>query len=481
MIIDANSGAPAAITREHVDDHVAAAGLDPELDFRGEVTLADGSRVEVATVFTLYREHLKDYDLDSVVEITESPRDLVERLINDIATIRPIGFHVGEGVNHWFHATLHNRATYLLAMLTGSVGELGGGVSTWAGNYKGGIFQAAPWFGPGVGGYVNEDPFNPLLDPEARYSADTNRHTSHGEETSYWGNGDRPFIVDTPAEGRKVLTGRTHLSSPTKVIWYKNANLINQAKWAYELVRNTNVKVDMIIDTQMEWTGSAEFSDIVFPVNSWAEFQTLEMAGFCSNLFLQIWEGGIAPLHDKRDDIMVFAGVAESLTQLAGEGRFADYYRFALEGRPEVYLDRVLAGSFTTEGYTPADILSGKYGEPGAALMQYRTYPRIPFWEQVRNSLPFYTNTGRMHAYVDIPEAIEYGENMIVHREAVESTPYAPNVIVSTSPFIRPQDYGIPLDDPDADRRQVRNVKMAWADVKKRAIRCWTWVCSSSA
>ena len=71
-------------------------------------------------------------------------------------------------------------------MLTGSVGELGGGVSTWAGNYKGGIFQAAPWFGPGVGGYVNEDPFNPLLDPEARYSADTNRHTSHGEETSYW-------------------------------------------------------------------------------------------------------------------------------------------------------------------------------------------------------------------------------------------------------------------------------------------------------
>ncbi|MFQ5947675.1 MAG: molybdopterin-dependent oxidoreductase, partial [Acidimicrobiia bacterium] len=462
-----------AITREDVGERLTEKGIEPALEFRDQVTLPDGSTVEVATVFTMYKEHLRDYDLETVVDITGAPRDLIEQFIDDLSTLKPASFHVGEGVNHYFHATLHNRAVYLVAMLTGNIGSPGAGVSTWAGNYKGGIFHGAPWHGPGVGGYVNEDPFHPLLSEDDRYDFSSLRHTIHGEETSYWGIGDRPLIVDTPAEGRKVFTGRTHLPTPSKVIWYNNANLLNQAKWIYHLVHNVNPKIDLIVDQQIEWTGSAEFADVIVPANSWLEQQTLEMTGSASNPFLQIWKGDIAPLYDSRDDIAIFAGVAEALSRLTGDRRFQEYFKFALEGRPEVYLDRVLGASFTTAGYTVADIMAGRYGEPGGALMQYRTYPRVPFFEQVRDSLPFYTDTGRMHAYADIPEAIEYGENLIVHREAVEATPYLPNVIVSTSPFIRPNSYGIPLDDIDADRRQVRNVKMGWGEVKQTVNPLW--------
>ncbi|HSL27140.1 MAG TPA: molybdopterin-dependent oxidoreductase, partial [Acidimicrobiia bacterium] len=460
-----SSGTLRAITREDVGDRMVERGIDPTLDWRGTASLVDGSEVEVATIFNLYREHLADYDLATTADITGSPLDLLQRLADDVAVIRPMAIHIGEGVNHYFHATLHNRATYLVAMLTGQIGQPGTGVSTWAGNYKGGIFHAAPWFGPGVGGYVNENPFFPVMDETAGYRFADTHHYILGEETSYWGYGDRPLVVDTPEEGRKVFTGRSHLSTPTKVLWYNNANLINQAKWAYQLVHRVNPRVDLIVDQQMEWTGSAEFADVIVPVNSWLEFETLEMAGSCSNPFLQIWKGAIPPLYDTRDDIGVFAGVARALASVTGDGRFADYFAFA--ERPEVYIDRVLKGSLTTEGYTVADIMAGKYGEPGGALMQYRTYPRIPFWEQVHDSLPFYTDTGRLNAYCDLPEAIEYGENLIVHREAVEATPYLPNVIVSTSPYLRPRDYGIRPDDPDPDRRQVRNIKMAWADVKR--------------
>jgi len=464
VLVDAATGALRAVTREDLGDTLAAKGIDPALDWRGTITLADGSQVEVATALSMYREHLADYDLDTVAEITHAPKDLIERLVDDLATIKPAAFHVGEGVNHYFHATLHNRATYFVAMLTGNIGIPGSGVSTWAGNYKGGIFQAAPWHGPGVGGYVNEDPFNPLLDPAARYTAKTSVHRLEGEDVSYWGMGDTPLVVDLPKGGRRVFTGKTHMPRPTKVFWYNNANLINQAKWAYNLIKNVNPKVDLIVDQQIEWTGSAEFADVILPANSWLEMQTHEMTGSCSNPFLQIWKGGIEPLHDTRDDLQIFAGVANALAELTGDHRFADYFKFAKT--PEVYLDRVLTASFTTAGYTTADLLAGKYGEPGGALMQYLTYPRVPFWEQINDSLPFYTDTGRMHAYVDIPEAIEYGENLIVHREAVEATPYLPNVIVSTSPYVRPKDYGIPLDATDANLRQVRNVKMPWSKVK---------------
>jgi nitrate reductase alpha subunit len=467
VVIDRTTRQPRALTREDLGDRMTEQGIDPDLEYRGRLTLADGQSVEVATSLRLYREHLADYDLDTVIAITGSPRDLVERLIEDIATIKPVSFHVGEGINHYFHATLHNRAVYLVAMLTGNVGQPGAGVSAWAGNYKGGVFQAASWFGPGVGGYVNEDPFDQKLEETDRYDLSSSRHMASAEETSYWGNGERPMIVDTPAEGSKVFTGRTHMPTPTKILWYTNANLINQAKWAYHLVKNVNPMIDMIVDEQIEWTGSGEFADVILPANSWLELEDHEMCASASNPFLQIWKGGIEPLFDSRDDARILAGIAAALSDLTGDARFRDHFKFVLEGKTEIYLDRVLAGSFTTEGYTTADITSGVYGEPGGALMQYRTFPRIPFWEQVHDSLPFYTDTGRMNSYVDIPEAIDYGENLISHREAVEATPYLPNVIVSTSPYVRPKDYGIPLDSIDAGHRQVRNVKMAWSDVRK--------------
>ncbi|MEE8169356.1 MAG: hypothetical protein V3T70_02300, partial [Phycisphaerae bacterium] len=66
--------------------------------------------------------------------------------------------------------------------------------------------------------------------------------------------------------------------------------------------------------------------------------------------------------------------------------------------------------------------------------MLFRSYPRIPFWEQVQVNEPFYTDTVRLHAYSDAREAIEYGENFIIHREGPEATPYLPNVIVSENP-----------------------------------------------
>jgi len=103
----------------------------------------------------------------------------------------------------------------------------------------------------------------------------------------------------------------------------------------------------------------------------------------------------------------------------------------------------------------------------------FRTYPRVPFWEQVHEDEPFHTDTGRLHAYSDLDEAIEYGENFIVHREATEGTPYLPNVIVSSNPFVRPDDYGISLEAEHWDDRTVRNVKMRWDEVKKTANFLW--------
>ena len=93
------------------------------------------------TIWEAYRQHLEDYDLDTVVEITGAPRELIEQLATDLATIKPAAIHVGEGINHWFHATLHNRATYLPLMLTGNIGKPGAGCHCWGRKLQSGRYS----------------------------------------------------------------------------------------------------------------------------------------------------------------------------------------------------------------------------------------------------------------------------------------------------------------------------------------------------
>ena len=467
------------ISRDEVGENMT---VPAALEGSFQVKLADGTQVEVMPVLEMYKRHLKDYDEETVEDISGAPAHLVRRLAEDIWKTteagHPVAIHIGEGINHYFHATLHNRATYLPLMLTGNIGKHGAGCYTWAGNYKGALFQASSWSGPGVGGFTHEDPFDPVLDETARITHENMRHTTDVEDPSYWACGERTLTVNLPNGETRNFTGTTHMPTPTKVVWYNNANFLNQAKWVYNIIVNQLPKMDMIVDQQIEWTGSAEYSDVVLPVNSWVEMEDYECGGSCSNPFLQVWKGGIDPVHDTVDDAEVFAGVARAFSEKTGDKRFSDYFKFVTEKKAKVYIQRVFDNSTTTRGtdgpYDVDKMIAGEYGgEPGASLMLFRTYPRVPFWEQIHDSVPFYTDSGRLHGYCDIPEAIEYGENLVVHREGVEATPYLPNVIVSTSPYVRPVDYGIAAETIDPDLRQVHNVKMSWEDVKKTVNPLW--------
>src|SRR5581483_1192143 len=96
------------------------------------------------------------------------------------------------------------------------------------------------------------------------------------------------------------------------------------------------------------------------------------------------------------------------------------------------------------------------------ALMNTRTYPRAFSWEQVHESKPWYTKTGRLEFYRGEAEFREAGENLVVYREPVDATFYDPNVIVARPhPLIRPtapEAWGIDRGKRDWSARQVRNV-----------------------
>ena len=337
---------------------------------------------------------------------------------------------------------------FLVAALTRNVGKIGGNVGSYAGNYRASFFNGLPQ-------YIGEDPFDIELDPSKPARP---RMRWKPESVHYFNHGEKVLRV-----GKALLTGKTHIPTPTKSIMVSNSNsLIGNAKGHYDTVVNVLPKVEFIAISEWWWTASCEYSDIVFPVDSWAEFAYPDMSISVTNPFLYVFPTTpLRRMHDTRSDMEVAEGVARAIGRITGDPRHEDYWKFVRNGNARPYIQRILDHSNATRGYDIED-LERKAEDGVPAILQTRTYPKIGAWEQGNESKPWYTKTGRLEFYRDEPEFMDSGENIVVHREPVDSTFYEPNVIVAKPhPLIRPKtptDYGVAEDDVSGETRQARHV-----------------------
>jgi nitrate reductase alpha subunit len=273
--------------------------------------------------------------------------------------------------------------------------------------------------------------------------------------------------------GEEIVTGETHMPTPTKLIWFCNSNsLLGNAKWAYDVYKNTLPRQDAVFCNEWFWTSSCEFSDMVFPVDSWAEFKLPDMTASVTNPFLLAFPATpMERLHDTRSDYEALALVADGLATLHDEPRMTDYWRGILDGDSTPYLQRILNGSNSTRGYQFADLHeSCKKGVP--LLMNSRTYPKHVGWEQRQEDKPWYNRTGRLEFYRQEPEFKAAGEQLPIWREPIDATFYEGNAILSNKqhPSIAPrtpQDYGVPEEQDDIETRQTRNVVRTWAELSQ--------------
>jgi nitrate reductase alpha subunit len=195
------------------------------------------------------------------------------------------------------------------------------------------------------------------------------------------------LIVNTPKYGRKVFTGKTHMPSPSKVRWVTNVNILNNAKHHYDMVKNVDPNIEMIVTQDIEMTSDVNHADVAFACNSWMEFTYPEMTGTVSNPWIQIWKGGIRPLYDTRNDADTFAGVAAKLSEMTGDARFRGVFHFVYMNRVDVYPQRMLDASATCYGYSADVMLKSEKGW----MVMGRTYPRHPLWEETNESKPQWT------------------------------------------------------------------------------------------
>ncbi|MFN0152515.1 MAG: molybdopterin-dependent oxidoreductase [bacterium] len=452
---DTESSAPKAISRDHVGGRsgVGEAQLEGSVDVR----LANGEMVRCRPVFDLVRDYADHFDPKTVEELTWAPAHAVESLARQIAAHPGTTlFAIGMGPNQFFNNDNKDRALFLLAALTGNVGKIGGNVGSFAGNYRVAMFNGSPQ-------YINENPFDLELDATKKPRV---KQYWKAESAHYYNHEDHPLRV-----GNKLLTGKTHIPTPTKSMWFANANsILGNVKWHYNTVVNVLPRIEMIAVNEWWWSTSCEWADVVFAVDSWAEFKTPDMTASVTNPFLTVFPRTPLPrIFETVGDIEVLANVGAALGRHTGDTRFSDCWKFVNDGRPEVYLQRILDASSNTKGYRITDLeAKAKDGIP--ALMLTRTNPKVVGYEQVVESRPWYTKSGRLESYREEPEFIEAGENLPVHREPIDSTFYEPNVIVAgTHEAIRaagPESYGVDVNDLSCEVRQGRNVVKPWSALK---------------
>ena len=159
------------------------------------------------------------------------------------------------------------------------------------------------------------------------------------------------------------------LDTPTKVIWFGNSNsLLGNAKWSFDVVKNTLPRQDAIFCNEWHWTSSCEYADLVFPADSWAEFKLPDMTASCTNPFLLAFPTTpLARIHNSRSDYEILALTARKLGELVQEPRMTDYWKGVLDGDPSPYLQRILSGSNATRGTTfedPPRIVEGRHAPP---------------------------------------------------------------------------------------------------------------------
>ncbi len=449
VLWDKNNDELSPVTRDEVHEYFKEKGVKPELDAEKEVTLIDGSKITVRSVYSLEWEYLREnFDPESTSKITWAPVEAIENLAREIAqNAGKTLIAVGMGPNQFFNGDQKDRATMLVCALTRNIGTHSGNIGSFAGNYRAAYFD-------GIGQYIKEDPFNIELDETKKSSL---RGYFKFESAHYYNHMDKPLRV-----GNKNFTGKTHMPTPTKSLMFCNANsILGNLKGHYEAIVNTIPNIEFISISDWWWSSSCEYGDIVWAVDSWAEFKYPDITASVTNPFLQMFpRSKLDRLHDTRSDIEVQAGVSNAMGKILNDNRFIDYWKFVHEDKVDVYLQRIVNVSSMSRGYNILE-LEEKAKEGIPAILMSRTYPKIIGWEQANESKQWYNKTGRLEFYRDEDEFIEYGENLTLHRETVDGTEYEPNVIVSKPhPAIKPfppEKYGIPADDKSSETRQVRN------------------------
>lgn len=412
-------------------------GLDVALEGTFTVTLADGKKVEVTTVFERLKEELKQYPLEKVAQVTGLPAREIEAMARDLGTRRPAMIIHGAGTNHWFHNDSINRAMILLVALTGNVGVNGGGFNHYVG-------QERIW--PEHGFKQLSFPHGPQKQRWQNTTLWTYIHSANHDPHPYGGRPIEEWIRESLVNGWMPLWPKNdwvnlkNLKDAARkpralIVW--RANYLNQAKGNELIFDSLWKQLDLVVDINFRMDTTALYSDVVLPASSYYEKTDLNSTDCHS--YIHPFGKALDPLFESKTDWDIFAALAQKIGELSRKRGLApledpdlkwtrdfsklyeDWSDNGALASDEAACNFVLSHSVETKGMTYQSLHDAprRFVATDPEIWTSDIEPGIaytPFKHHVEKKRPWRTLVGRQQFYIDHDWFLKLGEALPSHQ-----------------------------------------------------------------
>jgi DMSO reductase family type II enzyme molybdopterin subunit len=457
---------------------LALGELEPSLEGRFEATLADGSKVAVRTVYSLFLERLPDYRPELATKLCGTPPPLIRGLARRLGKARAASMVTTSNMAKYYHGNLMERCQALVFALTGNYGKKGSGyvgfpwldhdglehfirsmfslkdmMNTTAAKIIGKtVLDTARWK---LEGYTDEM----IVHESGRDVIKSGRMTSgamfwyiHGgllkasEKSQDWD----PYLKRPVKE---VL--QESLDKEWQYVWPKpgndpkmmfvmGSNPLRRIR-SYPLVlEHLWPKLDMVVTLDWRMTSTGLMSDYVLPAAAWYERDDHK---WVSPLMPFIHSGEKAvTYYEAKSDWEIISRITEATDRRAKERKiesFVDrrgdlrplhnlYEKFSQSGKyghtdDEKVCDALLEGAtnlgglrwpeLKKKGFVRFQAIGKSAGSIGNATEIKPNETITPLTKHVFDKVPYPTLSRRMQFYIDQELYLEMGEELPVHKD----------------------------------------------------------------
>jgi DMSO reductase family type II enzyme molybdopterin subunit len=464
-----NKLAPVPGCEGHGGRSLALGKLHPALTGTFDVTLADGTQVQVRPVFERLRRRLDDYTPETAAKVTGIAAPVIRRFAHELAAAPTAMIFASWGACKHHHSDLIQRTMILLMALTGNQGKPGGGmrVAAWWG------LDGLDKMGAGV-----DMSFMEMLrvipkalrgltprDYEELFTQFSEKQPNtplmpflyvHGGYRDMW---SRPDLVDsTLPRGMKdymrmsIDRGWTKIHPPEdrkpRAMIFSGSNPLRRWPASQIALQHLWPKLDTIVAVNFRLSTSALHADYVLPAAAYYEKYGIKYAQ--SYLpYIVVSDKAAQPLGESKSEWEIFGLLSERISRRAAERAvghvrgFKDqpldltrvYDVYTSEGRfdphdpedPIKLMDDILESSPSVGNINGREALrqgAVRITGPARPTPIYATSsdydPEDTHWPHrwfVEDKVPWPTLTGRQQFYIDHDWYLEAGESLPVHKD----------------------------------------------------------------
>jgi DMSO reductase family type II enzyme molybdopterin subunit len=450
---------------------LALDGIEPALDGRWPVRLADGGTVHVRPLFQVLRDHLNaTYTPEKQEQATGVRASIVRRFARDMAKASASLVYASLGACKNYHSDLFQRCVALLMAITGNQGKKGGGLriaSFWplkgleeisAGDFRPSLAEILKLAAKGLWrGLTPSDweelytqysahypitPLMPFLYHHAGYDSVWNE--SRHQDGSF---PRRISAYMTEAVDNGWIPVHPEPGTRPRVFVFSGSNPLRRWPSPQTAKEHLWPKLDLIVSVNFRMSTSTLWADVVLPAASYYEKYGVKY-GVSAMPYIVPCEPATTPLGESKSDYEIFGGLARRVAERARargiakpvqgpKGRPLDLTKtfdtWSVDGEldpmnPLAVMDRIfrrsdIVGNIGADqafklGAVPV-VEAGDYTlanqscttfEPGETLTPYRWFNE--------DKIRWPTISGRMQFLIDHPWFVEAGESLPVHKDS---------------------------------------------------------------